>query len=91
MRIVETAQLAPLPRPSLLAELMPHPRIVLVEESHHAYGVTAELAASLAEAGYRGQVMRIGTPPAPIAAARSLEVAQLLDEQAIVDNVLDLF
>lgn len=91
VRIVAPALLAPLPLASLLAELMPHPRIVLVEESHHAYGVTAELAASLAEAGYRGQVLRIGTPPAPIAAARSLEVAQLLDEQAVVDNVLDLF
>jgi hypothetical protein len=30
-------------------------------------------------------------PPVPIAAARSLEVAQLPNERSIVDSVLDLF
>jgi 2-oxoisovalerate dehydrogenase E1 component len=63
----------------------------VVEESHHEFGVSAELLASLAEAGYRGRVVRIGTPPVPIASARSLERALLPDEQTIVDRVLALF
>jgi 2-oxoisovalerate dehydrogenase E1 component len=89
--IVAPALLAPMPRDTLLAALLPCPRVVVVEESHHEFGVAAELLACMAEAGYRGQVLRVGTPPAPIAAARSLEVAQLPDEQAVIDNVLDLF
>jgi len=89
--IVAPAMLAPLPRHTLLNALMASPRIAVVEESHVNYGVSAELLACLAEAGYRGRIVRIGTPPAPIAAARSLEAAQLPNEQAIVDHVLDLF
>ncbi len=91
VQIVVPALLAPLPRRSLIDALMSHPRIAVVEESHHEYGFGAELVASLAEAGFRGQVVRLGMPAVPIAAARSLELAQLPDEQSIVDNVLDLF
>lgn len=89
--IVAPALLAPLPRQTLLNALLASPRIAVIEESHVASGVSAELLACLAEAGYRGEVVRVGTPPAPIAAARSLEVAQLPNEQTIVDQVLDLF
>ena len=89
--IVAPALLAPLPRQTLLNALLESPRIAVIEESHVASGVSAELLACLAEAGYRGEVVRVGTPPAPIAAARSLEVAQLPNEQTIVDQVLDLF
>lgn len=89
--IIAPALLAPLPRQTLLNALLASPRIAVIEESHVASGVSAELLACLAEAGYRGEVVRVGTPPAPIAAARSLEVAQLPNEQTIVDQVLDLF
>jgi len=89
--VVALALLAPLPRHSLRAALARAARVVVVEESHTDFGVAAELLAMLAEAGHRGTLSRLGTPPAPIAAARSLEAAQLPDEQAIVDHVLDLF
>ena len=91
VQIVAVALLAPLPRRTLTDALLAHARIAVVEESHHEYGVSAELLASLAEAGYRGRVVRVGMPPVPIAAARSLELALLPDEQAIVSKVLDLF
>lgn len=91
VQIVAPALLSPLPRQTLLAQLLHQPRILVVEESHHEHGVSAEILAMLAEAGYRGQVQRVGMPPVPIAAARSLEVAQLPDEQLILDNALDLF
>jgi len=89
--IVVPSLLAPLPRQTLLAALLGCPRIVVVEESHHEFGFSAELLASLMEAGFTGEAVRIGTPPAPIAAARSLEISQLPDEQTIIDHVLDLF
>jgi len=91
VEIVVPALLAPLPRNTLLDLLLGRPRIAVVEESHHEFGVSAELLATLAEAHYSGSVIRMGAPPLPIAAARSLERDQLPDEQTIIDNILDLF
>lgn len=91
VQIVSPAMLAPLPRQTLLGALLDAPRVLVVEESHHEQGVGAEILASLAEAGFAGRAQRMGMPPVPIAAARSLEVAQLPDEDSIVANVLDLF
>jgi 2-oxoisovalerate dehydrogenase E1 component len=90
VEIVAPALLAPLPRATLLAALMDRPRILVVEESHHRFGVSAEIVALLAEAGYAGRVMRIGMPPVPIASARSLEREQIPDESTIVLHVLEL-
>lgn len=90
VEIVAPCLLAPLPRGTLLGALLERPRILLVEESHHEFGVSAEILAMLAEADYRGRIMRIGMPPVPIASARSLERHQMPGEQNIVDGVLDL-
>lgn len=90
VEIVAPALLAPLPRQSLLALLANRPRILVVEESHPHFGFGAEILATLAENGFTGKVARLGTPPAPIAAARSLESAQLPDEEAIVAAVLGM-
>jgi 2-oxoisovalerate dehydrogenase E1 component len=90
VEIVAPSLLAPLPRQTLLSALLQRPHIAVVEESHHEFGVSAEILASLVEAGFRGKITRIGTPPAPIASARSLERDQLPDEQSIVSHVLDM-
>ena len=90
VEIVALAMLAPLPRQTLLSALLQRSHVAVVEESHHEYGVSAEILATLMEAGFRGKIIRIGTPPAPIASARSLERDQLPDEQTIVSNVLDM-
>jgi 2-oxoisovalerate dehydrogenase E1 component len=91
VEIVAPSLLSPLPRASLIGHLAMRQRIVIVEESHHHYGVSAEIAAALLESGFKGQLLRIGTPPVPIASARSLERSIIPDEQAIVEQVLDLF
>lgn len=44
VEIVAPALLSPLPRHTLLQALLDSPRIVVVEESHHEFGVSAELA-----------------------------------------------
>lgn len=90
VEIIAPALLAPLPRGTLLDALLDRPRIVVVEESHHEFGVSAEILALLAEAGYSGQLLRVGLAPVPIASARSLEREQIPDEQMIVASVLDL-
>ncbi|EHR71972.1 pyruvate/2-oxoglutarate dehydrogenase complex, dehydrogenase component beta subunit [Burkholderiales bacterium JOSHI_001] len=90
VQLIAPSLLSPLPRQTLLAALMQVPRILVVEESHHEHGVGAELLASLAEAGYTGSTLRVGMPPVPIAAARSLEAAQLPDENSVVAAALAL-
>ncbi len=89
--IIVPSLLSPLPRRTLLAHLMNSERVVIAEESHHEFGIGAEIAASLLEAGYQGQALRIGTPPVPIASARSLERQILPDAERLVEDILDNF
>ena len=86
--VLVPAQLAPLPRHALIAALRRYDRVVIAEEAHGFGGVGAEIAALLAESGYRGQVRRVATPPVPIPAARSLEAAVLPNAAAVVHAVL---
>jgi len=90
VEIVVPALLAPLPRETLIGHLRGRERIVMVEESHHQYGVAAEIAACLLESGYRGRMVRVGAPPLPIASARSLERDLLPDEMQVIEQVLRL-
>ena len=91
IEIIVPSLLSPMPRQTLLNVLLDRSRIVVIEESHHEFGFSAELLASLMENNFQGQATRIGMPPVPIASARSLEREQLIDEQVIIDNVIDLF
>jgi 2-oxoisovalerate dehydrogenase E1 component len=91
VEIVAPSLLAPMPKGTLIRHLLGRRRVVVVEESHADYGVAAEIAACLAERGFAGQLLRIGTPPVPIASARSLERQLIPDEAAIVERVADLF
>lgn len=90
VEVVVPALLAPLPEGTLIGHLKTRKRIVIVEESQYRYGVAAEIAACLLENGCRGNVLRIGAPPIPIASARSLERQILPDEMRIVEQVLDM-
>jgi 2-oxoisovalerate dehydrogenase E1 component len=91
VEIVAPSLLAPVPQRSLIAHLARRGRIVVAEESHHEFGVGAEIAASLLEAGFRGSLLRVGTPPVPIASARSLERHILPDAELLIERVRDLF
>ncbi len=91
VEIVAPSLLSPLPRGSMIRHLAMRSRVVIVEESHHEFGVSAEIAAAMLESGFKGQLLRIGTPPIPIASARSLERSILPDEQSVVEQVLELF
>ncbi len=87
--IVLPAQLTPLPRHALVAALRRYQVVVIAEESNAAGGVGAEIAACLAEAGFRGRIRRVAAPPVPIPAARSLETAVLPDASRVARAVLD--
>ena len=87
--ILILAQLAPLPRHALVAALSGYDAVMIAEETHSGYGIGAEIAACLAEAGFRGTIRRVGTPPVPIPSARSLELAVLPDVGRVMAAVLD--
>jgi 2-oxoisovalerate dehydrogenase E1 component len=91
VEIVAPSLLAPMPKGTLIRHLLPRPRVVIVEESHPEYGIAAEIAACLAESRFAGELLRIGTPPVPIASARSLERQIIPDEEAIFERVLEIF
>jgi 2-oxoisovalerate dehydrogenase E1 component len=91
VEIVVPALLSPFPKAAVVGLVADRRRVVVVEESHHEFGVGAEILASLVEAGFAGLAHRIGTPPVPIASARSLESQTLPDEDAIVQRILRLF
>jgi 2-oxoisovalerate dehydrogenase E1 component len=91
VEIIVPSLLAPFPRKSLVEAVGSSPRVVVVEESHDSFGVSAEVLASLLEAGYPGRAARIGTPPVPILSARSLESQILPTEDRIIEKILQLF
>jgi 2-oxoisovalerate dehydrogenase E1 component len=90
VEIVLPSLLSPLPRATLAAHLRGRRAIAIVEEAPGDFGVGAEIAASLVEAGWRGSLCRIAAPPVPIPSARSLEVDILPDEDRICREVLRL-
>ena len=91
VEIVALSLLAPLPRQTLRDLLAGRTRVVVVEESQSEFGVGAEIGAALLEGGFRGSFLRIGSPPVPIPAARSLELDVLPGKPEILRRVLSLF
>jgi 2-oxoisovalerate dehydrogenase E1 component len=87
--IVAPSLLAPLPRATLVKHLLRSPRIVVIEEAPAEFGFAAELGTALLEAGFQGRYRRVGSPPVPIPAARSLETTVLPSEQVVLDCVID--
>jgi len=89
VEILVPSLLSPLSKTGLIGHLLDRPRVVIVEESHHDFGVSAEIGASLLDSAYTGRFLRIGTPPVPIASARSLERQILPDEKSVIEQILD--
>jgi len=83
--IVIPSLLSPLPQ-SLVRQLLSRARIVVFEEGH-SYGFAAQLGAALAESGYQGNFQRVGSPPIPIPAARSLEAEVLPGEAELFEQI----
>lgn len=90
VEILVPSLLAPFPRRTLTALLRDRERILVVEEGHAEYGFAAELGAALLEAGHDGRFVRIGTPPVPVPAARSLEADVIPSEEHILEKAISL-
>jgi 2-oxoisovalerate dehydrogenase E1 component len=71
-----------------MKQLRNYDTILIAEESHHEYGMSAELMATLSELGYRGTVIRVGTRAVPIASARTLESEIIPDASKVAAALL---
>ena len=89
VEVVVPSLLSPLSKTGLIGHLLKRTGVVVVEESHHDFGISAEIGASLLDQGFSGRFLRIGTPPVPIASARSLERQILPDEKTLIEQILD--
>jgi 2-oxoisovalerate dehydrogenase E1 component len=89
IEIVAPSLIHPLPRRTLVDALADRARVVVVEETHLGPGFGSELGSALLESGFAGQFARIGTPPVPIPAARSLESQVLMDERTLFDRLVE--
>lgn len=90
VEIVIPSLLAPLPRNSMLDLLLARERVLVFCEGNPEFGFAAELGALLHEAGHQGAFRRLGPPPVPIPAARSLEAQVLPGEDAVFDAAVEL-
>jgi 2-oxoisovalerate dehydrogenase E1 component len=77
------SQLSPLDLDGILPSALASECVVTVEEAPGEAGFGAEVAARLAEAGFKGRVARIAAAASPIPAAKSLEDVVLPTESSI--------
>ena len=90
VEIVAPCLLAPFPKGTIIGHLQGRTRVVVAEESHHEFGIGAEVLACLLESGFRGRAVRVGTPPVPLP-SRSLESRVISDEHRLAESILRLF
>jgi 2-oxoisovalerate dehydrogenase E1 component len=91
VEVILPSLVAPLPRRTLVDALSGRPRVVIAEESPTEFGVGAEIAATLAENGFEGQVLRVGAPSVPVPSARSLEEQVLPGSERLIAAIIELF
>lgn len=89
-RIVAPSRLSPLDKAGLLALCPPRRPLLALEEGAAAFGVGAEVLATLAAAGNYPHLARVGAAGPVIGAARSLEEAILPGSRTIVQAALGL-
>ena len=76
VEVVDPRTLVPLDFETIMASVEKTRRVVIVDESHHSCGVTAELAARIWEAGYdklKAPVRRVDTLDAPVPYNKAME------------------
>jgi 2-oxoisovalerate dehydrogenase E1 component len=90
VQLVVPSLLSPFPKQTLLGAISERSCVVVIEEAHSEFGFGAELGAVLQESGFQGKFARVGTPPVPIPAARSLEIQIMPDRDRVLDAAMRL-
>jgi pyruvate dehydrogenase E1 component beta subunit len=92
--VVDPRTLCPLDHETLVASVMKTGRAVVVDEGYRSYGVTAEIAAVIADEAFDyldAPVKRIGAAHVPVPMAPILETATVPNEAQVVQIVKGLF
>jgi pyruvate dehydrogenase E1 component beta subunit len=90
VEVIDLRSLQPWDEATVLASIARTHRAIVVHEAVRAFGVGAEIAATIGEAGFDdldAPVMRVGARFMPIAFSRSLEKRYLPDADAVVEAV----
>jgi 2-oxoisovalerate dehydrogenase E1 component len=90
VQLIVPSLLSPFPKQTLVGAIAGSSCVVVIEESHSEFGFGAELGAALQESGFHGKFARVGTPPVPIPAARSLEAQVMPDRDRVLDAAMRL-
>jgi pyruvate dehydrogenase E1 component beta subunit len=80
LEVIDLRSLVPLDRDTILTSVAKTGRLLVVDEDYRSFGVTGEVAATVAETDpglLRAPVRRVAVPDVPIPYARSLEHAVL--------------
>ncbi len=80
LEVIDLRSLVPLDRETILASVAKTGRLLVVDEDYQSFGVSGEIAATVAETDpgmLRAPVRRVAVPDVPIPYARSLERAVL--------------
>ncbi len=90
LEVIDLRSLQPWDKTEVLASIARTHRAVVLHEAVRAFGVGAEIAATIAEEGFDEldtPVVRVGAPFMPVPFARSLEVRYLPDANALISAV----
>ncbi len=92
--VVDPRTLKPLDKDTILESVKKTERAVVIDEGYLSYGVTAEIAAIIADEAFDyldAPVKRIGGIDVPIPMATALELATIPSEEQVVETVKGLF
>jgi pyruvate dehydrogenase E1 component beta subunit len=90
LEVLDLRSLQPWDKTAVLGSIARTHRAVVVHEAVRAFGVGAEIAATIAEEGFDeldAPVIRVGAPFMPVPFARSLEARYLPDAKAVIAAV----
>jgi pyruvate dehydrogenase E1 component beta subunit len=92
--VVDPRTIRPLDKGTILKSAMKTGRAVVIDEGHLTYGVTAEIAAIIADEAFDyldAPVKRLAATDTPVPMAPVLEVATIPNEAKVVETVKGLF
>ncbi|MDO6563750.1 alpha-ketoacid dehydrogenase subunit beta [Amphritea sp. 1_MG-2023] len=84
--VIDLRSLAPLDRDTVIESVKKTGRLIVVDEDYHSYGMTAEVIASVVEAGVplKAAPQRVAYPDIPIPFARPMEQWALPSPEKII-------
>lgn len=92
--VVDPRTIRPLDKATILKSAMKTGRAVVIDEGHLSYGVTAEIAALIADEAFDyldAPVKRVAAMDVPVPMAPILEAATIPNEARVVETVKGLF